>query len=166
MRMICCTTLWRSKTKSRVDPKEYFKGKRLRSWSCKNVKHSEYNFLFIYHCIVCTQALHQQQCDDICILRTRISFLAKMVEFQNLKYSVLWILHPVRAENFISRVTFPELFTEKFNIKRNNLKRDEIVHFYFVQIPLKLNTWGCETKIPSQTSKFSFKFFSFIDVEF
>ena len=33
LRLGCCT-LWRSKTKSRVDPKEYFKGKRLRSWSC------------------------------------------------------------------------------------------------------------------------------------
>ena len=88
--------------------------------------------------IVCKHALNQQQCGDICILRAHISFLAKMIEFQVLKYSVLWIPHPVRAaEKFYFQCHFSLNFSPRNSISNKTIwKRDEIVHFYFVQIPL------------------------------
>ena len=126
------------------------------------MKHPEYNFLSMYYWIVCKHAVNQKQCGDICILRAHISFLAEMIEFQVLKYSVLWIPHPVRTAEILFPVSlFPELFTEKFNIKQNNLKRDEIVHFCFVQIPLW--NWTPEDmtrKSFSNISKFSLNFWN------
>ena len=81
------------------------------------MKHPEYNFLSMYYWIVCKHAVNQKQCGDICILRAHISFLAEMIEFQVLKYSVLWIPHPVRAaEKFYFQCHFSLNFSPRYSI--------------------------------------------------
>ena len=122
------------------------------------MKHPEYNFLSMYYWIVCKHALNQKQCGDICILRSHISFLAEMIEFQVLKYSVLWIPHPV---NFISSVTFPWTFHREIQYQSKQFeKRRNCAFSLCANLPLKLNTWGFETKSFSNISKFSLNFWN------
>ena len=102
--------------------------------------------------IVCKHALNQQQCGDICILRAHISFLAKMIEFPVLKYSVLWIPHPVRAEKFYFQCHFSLNFSPRNSISNKTIwKGTKLCIFTLCKSPFEIEHLRMWNKNPSQT---------------